>query len=93
MTRELAVTYARKNIRFNALCPGPILTELSKVFLSSEQRWQSRKAFIPAGRLAELDEVAAAVTFLASDESSFINGAVLPVDGAISAAYVASDLE
>ena len=93
MTRELAVMYARQNIRFNALCPGPVGTEMTKVFLKDEARWRSRQAFIPQGRLGTPEEIANAVVFLASDESSFMNGAVLTVDGAITAAYVASDLE
>jgi len=93
MTRELAVMYARNNIRFNALCPGPVQTELTAAFLSDEARWRSRQAFIPQGRLGTPDEIANAVAFLASDESSFVNGATFTVDGAITAAYVASDLE
>jgi len=93
MTRELAVMYARKGIRFNALCPGPVHTDMTAVFLSDDARWRSRQAFIPQGRLGTPEEIANAVAFLASDESSFVNGATFTVDGAITAAYVASDLE
>lgn len=93
LTRELAVVHARDNIRFNALCPGPVHTELTGLFLSDEVRWRSRQAYIPAGRLGTPQEIANAVVFLASDESSFVNGATFTVDGAITAAYVAANLE
>jgi NAD(P)-dependent dehydrogenase (short-subunit alcohol dehydrogenase family) len=93
MTRELAVMYARQNIRFNALCPGPVNTELTAAFFSDEARWRSRQAFMPQGRLGTPEEIANAVIFLASDESSFVNGTTFTVDGAITAAYVASNLE
>jgi NAD(P)-dependent dehydrogenase (short-subunit alcohol dehydrogenase family) len=93
MTRELAVLYAVGNIRFNALCPGPVNTELTAAFFDSDSKWHSRQAFIPAGRLGTPEEIANMVVFLASDESSYVTGAVLPVDGGITAAYVASNLE
>jgi len=93
MTREIAVQYARQNIRCNALCPGPVRTAMTDAFLGDPTRWKSREAFIPAGRMGTPAEIAACVVFLASDAAAFLTGAVLPVDGGISAAYVASDLE
>lgn len=93
LSREIAVQYARQNIRCNALCPGPVRTPMTESFLGDTTRWQSRQAFIPAGRMGTPEEMAATVAFLASDDAAFINGAVIPVDGAISAAYVASNLE
>ncbi len=93
MTKEMAIQYARSNIRFNALCPGPVHTKLAEVFLAGEGRWEARQPFIPMGRLGKPKEIANMVVFLASDESSFVNGATMNVDGGITAAYVASDME
>jgi NAD(P)-dependent dehydrogenase (short-subunit alcohol dehydrogenase family) len=88
MTREIAVEYARKGIRCNALCPGPIETPLLMALLSDEQKKQRRFVHIPMGRLGQADELAKAALFLASDDSSFMTGASLIVDGGITAAYV-----
>jgi NAD(P)-dependent dehydrogenase (short-subunit alcohol dehydrogenase family) len=88
MTRELAVIHARENIRVNALCPGPLRTELLMKFLDTEEKRQRRLVHIPLGRFGEAKEIAQAALFLASDESSFVTGAEFVVDGGITAAYV-----
>lgn len=88
MTREIAVEYARKGVRCNALCPGPIETQLLLALLSDEQKKQRRFVHIPMGRLGQAEEVAKAALFLASDDSSYMTGASLVVDGGITAAYV-----
>jgi NAD(P)-dependent dehydrogenase (short-subunit alcohol dehydrogenase family) len=88
MTRELAVVHARENIRVNALCPGPLRTELLMKYLDTEEKRQRRLVHIPLGRFGEAAEIASAVLFLASDESSFVTGATFLVDGGITAAYV-----
>jgi NAD(P)-dependent dehydrogenase (short-subunit alcohol dehydrogenase family) len=88
MTRELAVIHAREQIRVNALCPGPLRTELLMKFLNTEEKRQRRLVHIPMGRFGEATEIAKAALFLASDESSYMTGAALMVDGGITAAYV-----
>jgi NAD(P)-dependent dehydrogenase (short-subunit alcohol dehydrogenase family) len=88
MTRELAVIHAREGIRVNALCPGPLRTELLMKFLDTEAKRQRRLVHIPMGRFGEAKEIANAALFLASDESSFMTGASLLMDGGITAAYV-----
>jgi NAD(P)-dependent dehydrogenase (short-subunit alcohol dehydrogenase family) len=88
MTREIAVEYARKGVRCNALCPGPIETPLLMQLLSDEARRQRRFVHIPMGRLGQAEELAKAALFLASDDSSYMTGASLIVDGGITAAYV-----
>ena len=88
MTREIAVEYARRGIRCNALCPGPIETPLLLQLLSDEQKRQRRFVHIPMGRLGHAEELAKAALFLASDDSSYMTGASLIVDGGITAAYV-----
>lgn len=88
MTRELAVIHAREGIRVNALCPGPLRTELLMKFLNTEQKKQRRLVHIPMGRFGEAKEIAKAALFLASDDSSYMTGASLMVDGGITAAYV-----
>lgn len=88
MTRELAVLHARENIRVNALCPGPLRTELLMKLLDTEEKKQRRLVHVPMGRFGEAAEMAKAALFLASDESSFMTGASLVVDGGITAAYV-----
>jgi len=93
MTRELSVIHARENIRFNALCPGPIRTDLLMKFLDTEAKRQKRLVHVPAGRFAEAKEMAWAALFLASDESSFINGTDFLVDGGLCAAYVTPEGE
>ena len=88
LSRELAVIHAREKIRVNALCPGPLETELLMKFLDTEAKRQRRLVHIPLGRFGEAREIAEAVVFLASDESSFVTGASFLVDGGITAAYV-----
>jgi len=88
MTRELAVIHARQNIRVNALCPGPLKTELLMAFLNTEAKKQRRLVHVPMGRFGEADEIAKAALFLASDDSSYITGTDFLVDGGITAAYV-----
>jgi NAD(P)-dependent dehydrogenase (short-subunit alcohol dehydrogenase family) len=88
MTREIAVEYARRGIRCNALCPGPIDTPLLAELLSDPARRQRRFVHIPMGRLGRAEELAKAALFLASDDSSFMTGTSLIVDGGITAAYV-----
>jgi NAD(P)-dependent dehydrogenase (short-subunit alcohol dehydrogenase family) len=88
MTRELAVVHARENIRVNALCPGPLRTELLMKFLDTEAKQQRRLVHIPMGRFGEAREMAYSALFLASDESSYVTGATFNVDGGIAAAYV-----
>jgi NAD(P)-dependent dehydrogenase (short-subunit alcohol dehydrogenase family) len=89
MSRELGVQFARDGIRVNALCPGPVNTPLlQELFAKDPERAARRLVHIPMGRFAEADEIAAAVTFLASDDSSFITASTFLVDGGISGAYV-----
>jgi len=88
MTRELAVIHAREGIRVNALCPGPLRTELLMKYLDTEEKRQRRLVHVPMGRFGEAREIARAALFLASDESSFTTGATFLVDGGITAAYV-----
>jgi NAD(P)-dependent dehydrogenase (short-subunit alcohol dehydrogenase family) len=89
MTRELGVQFARQGIRVNALCPGPVNTPLlQELFAKDPERAQRRLVHIPKGRFAEAEELAAAVAFLASDDSSFITASTFLVDGGISGAYV-----
>ena len=88
MTREIAVEFARQNIRANALCPGPVETPLLAELLADPARRQRRLVHIPMGRFARAEEIANAALFLASDESSYVNGATFLVDGGITAAYV-----
>ncbi len=88
LTRELAVVHARERIRVNALCPGPLRTELLMKFLNTEAKRQRRLVHIPVGRFGEAREIAQAALFLASEESSFMTGTEFLVDGGITAAYV-----
>jgi NAD(P)-dependent dehydrogenase (short-subunit alcohol dehydrogenase family) len=87
MTRELACIHARENIRVNALCPGPLHTELLMKYLNTEEKKQRRLVHIPMGRFGEAREIAKAALYLASEESSFVTGAEFLIDGGITAAY------
>jgi len=89
MSRELGVQFAREGIRVNALCPGPVNTPLlQELFAKDPELAQRRLVHVPIGRFAEPEEIAAAVAFLASDDSSFITASTFLVDGGISSAYV-----
>jgi NAD(P)-dependent dehydrogenase (short-subunit alcohol dehydrogenase family) len=89
MSRELGVQFAREGIRVNALCPGPVNTPLLReLFAKDPERAARRLVHIPVGRFAEPEEIAAAVAFLASDDSSFITASQFLVDGGIAGAYV-----
>lgn len=88
MSRELAIIHARENIRVNALCPGPLRTDLLMSYLNTDEKKQRRLVHIPMGRFGEAKEIAQAALFLASDESSYITGTDFLVDGGITAAYV-----
>jgi NAD(P)-dependent dehydrogenase (short-subunit alcohol dehydrogenase family) len=89
MSRELGVQFARQGVRVNALCPGPVNTPLlQELFAKDPERAARRLVHIPLGRFAEPEEIAAAASFLASDDASFITASTFLVDGGISGAYV-----
>ena len=89
MSRELAVEFARRGIRVNALCPGPVETPLlMRLFAETPGALERRLVHVPMGRLAQAKEIAHGALFLASDESSYVTGATFLVDGGITAAYV-----
>jgi len=88
LTRELAVVHARENIRVNALSPGPLQTEMLQAFLDTDEKRRRRLVHVPMGRFGDATEMANAALFLASDESSYMTGANLLVDGGLTAAYV-----
>jgi NAD(P)-dependent dehydrogenase (short-subunit alcohol dehydrogenase family) len=89
MSRELGVQFAREGIRVNALCPGPVNTTLlQELFAKDPERAARRLVHVPMGRFAEPEEIAGAVAFLASDDSSFVTASTFLVDGGISGAYV-----
>jgi NAD(P)-dependent dehydrogenase (short-subunit alcohol dehydrogenase family) len=92
MSRELAVQFARENIRVNALCPGPVETPLLlNIYGSDPAALERRRIHWPTGRLAKPREVVEGALFLASDESSFVTGSTFLVDGGVTAAYVTPD--
>jgi NAD(P)-dependent dehydrogenase (short-subunit alcohol dehydrogenase family) len=89
MSRELAVQFARQGVRVNALCPGPVETPLlMRLFAETPGAYERRRIHLPMGRLAKAREIANAALFLASDESSYVNGSTFLVDGGLTAAYV-----
>ncbi len=89
MTRELSVEFARRGVRVNALCPGPVETPLlMRLFDETPGALERRLVHVPMGRLAQAREIAYGALFLASDEASYVNGATFLVDGGITAAYV-----
>jgi NAD(P)-dependent dehydrogenase (short-subunit alcohol dehydrogenase family) len=88
MTREIAVEYARRGVRANALCPGPIETPLLLQLFADDAARQRRLVHVPMGRLGQAEEVVRAALWLASDDSSFMTGATMVVDGGITSAYV-----
>jgi NAD(P)-dependent dehydrogenase (short-subunit alcohol dehydrogenase family) len=87
LTREIAVELARSGVRCNALCPGPVETPLAMQLYPDATAWQRRVVHIPTGRLGRPEEVAEAALFLASDESSWVTGTSLVVDGGIAVAF------
>src|SRR4030081_216657 len=92
MSRELAVQFARQGVRVNALCPGPVETPLlMRLFEEDPAAYERRRVHLPMGRLAQPREVANAALFLASDQSSYVNGTTFLVDGGLTAAYVTPD--
>ncbi len=89
MSRELAVQFARQGVRVNALCPGPVETPLlMRLFDETPGAYERRRVHLPMGRLARAKEIAYGALFLASDESSYVNGTTFLVDGGLTAAYV-----
>jgi NAD(P)-dependent dehydrogenase (short-subunit alcohol dehydrogenase family) len=92
MSRELAVQFARQGVRVNALCPGPVETPLLlAIYGDDPAAFARRQVHWPTGRLGKPREIVNAALFLASDESSFVNGAAFVVDGGLTAAYVTPD--
>ena len=91
LTREIAIEFARRGIRANALCPGPVNTPLLQSLLADPVRRARRLVHLPMGRLAEPEEIARAALYLASDDSSYVNGATFLVDGGTSGAYVTAE--
>jgi NAD(P)-dependent dehydrogenase (short-subunit alcohol dehydrogenase family) len=89
LSRELGVEFARRGIRVNALCPGPVNTPLLQELYSKDpEQAQRRLVHLPMGRFAEATEIAGAVLFLASDDASYVNASTFMVDGGLSGAYV-----
>jgi NAD(P)-dependent dehydrogenase (short-subunit alcohol dehydrogenase family) len=88
LTRETAAIYARRGVRANALCPGPVMTPLLAKFLDDEAKRQRRLVHIPMGRFGEPHEIVNGAVFLASNESSWMTGQSLVIDGGITSAYV-----
>jgi len=89
MSRELGVQFARQGVRVNALCPGPVETPLLlRIFGDDPAAYERRRIHLPMGRLAKPREIVNAALFLASDESSYVNGSTFMVDGGLTAAYV-----
>ncbi|HEV7461103.1 MAG TPA: SDR family oxidoreductase [Solirubrobacteraceae bacterium] len=89
LSRELGVEFARRGVRVNALCPGPVATPLlMKLFASDEEQAARRMVHLPMGRFADAREISNAALFLASDESSYVTASTFLVDGGLSAAYV-----
>jgi NAD(P)-dependent dehydrogenase (short-subunit alcohol dehydrogenase family) len=91
LTREIAIEFARRGIRANALCPGPVNTPLLQSLLADPARRARRLVHLPMGRLAEPEEIAAAALYLASGESSYVNGTAFLVDGGTTGAYVTAE--
>jgi NAD(P)-dependent dehydrogenase (short-subunit alcohol dehydrogenase family) len=89
MSRELGVEFARRGVRVNALCPGPVNTPLLKeLFAKDPEQAARRLVHLPMGRFAEAAEIARAALFLASEDSSYVTASTFLVDGGITGAYV-----
>mmetsp|Transcript_9185 Transcript_9185/g.9544 ORF Transcript_9185/g.9544 Transcript_9185/m.9544 type:complete len:321 (+) Transcript_9185:18-980(+) len=88
MTREMGIVYARDGIRINAVCPGPLYTELLKYLLDTDEKLDRRLVHLPNGRFGHPKEIAQAVAFLGSDESSLVNASQFVVDGGLTSAYL-----
>jgi NAD(P)-dependent dehydrogenase (short-subunit alcohol dehydrogenase family) len=89
LSRELGVEFARRGVRVNALCPGPVSTPLLRDLFSKDPEQAARRlVHLPMGRFAEAEEIAQAALFLASDDSSYVTGSTFLVDGGLSAAYL-----
>jgi NAD(P)-dependent dehydrogenase (short-subunit alcohol dehydrogenase family) len=92
LSRELAVEFARRGVRVNALCPGPVDTPLLRdLFAKDPERAARRLVHVPMGRFGRAEEIAAGVLFLASDEASFVTATTFLVDGGLAAAYITPD--
>ncbi len=91
MTREIAMTYARDNIRANCVAAGPVLTTRTAHYFDTEEKWKTRRQHIPSGRLGKPEEIAALVCFLLSDNAAYQTGSTIFADGGISAAYITHD--
>ena len=89
LSRELGVEFARRGVRVNAICPGPVNTPLlEELFASDPEKARRRLVHVPMGRFGMAEEIASAALFLATDESSFVTASSLMVDGGISGAYI-----
>ena len=89
LSRELGVEFARRGVRVNALCPGPVDTPLlQELFAKDPERAARRLVHLPMGRFARAEEIAGGVLFLASDESTYVNATTFLVDGGLAGAYV-----
>ncbi len=91
MTREIAISHAKRNIRCNAVCPGPIRTPMLDALLTNDEERAKRVVHLPDGRFGLAHEIAAAVAYLASDDATWTNGTYLTVDGGLSVAYTTAD--
>ena len=92
MSREMAIEFARRGVRVNALCPGPVETPLlTRLFEGNPKARERRVVHLPMGRFARAEEIARGALFLASDDSSYVTGSTFLVDGGLSAAYVTAD--
>jgi NAD(P)-dependent dehydrogenase (short-subunit alcohol dehydrogenase family) len=92
MSREMAIEFARRGVRVNALCPGPVETPLlTRLFEGNPGARERRVVHLPMGRFARAGEIARGALFLASDDSSYVTGSTFLVDGGLSAAYVTAD--
>jgi NAD(P)-dependent dehydrogenase (short-subunit alcohol dehydrogenase family) len=89
LSRELGVEFARRGVRVNALCPGPVDTPLlQELYAKDQEQAQRRLVHLPMGRFAKTDEIARGALFLASDDSSYVTASTFMVDGGLSAAYL-----